>query len=124
MPSVLNGSRVARFHESNLPGSAWDVLEPILTNTAGAVALRIQRELVDLGRLIPETDAGNALRASLKDLADMHKKNIEFLKGNLGMDEQRQRLKETEKQVHQLSKQIHELRVPFGMRVKSWFGLR
>ncbi|KAG2119830.1 P-loop containing nucleoside triphosphate hydrolase protein [Suillus discolor] len=120
---IQHGSQVARFHEPNLPESAWDVLEPILANRAEAVAVRIQQELVDLGRLIPETDAGNALRASLQELAATHKRNIEGLKGKVREDEQRRRLKETEKEVYELLKQIRELKVPFGRRLKNLFGL-
>lgn len=118
---IQHGSQVARFEEPNLPESAWDVLEPILANRAEAVAIRIQQELVDLGRLIPETDAGNTLRASLQELADKHKRTIEGRKGKVREDEQRRRLKETEKEVHELLKQIRELKVPFGRRLRNLF---
>ncbi|KAG1862948.1 P-loop containing nucleoside triphosphate hydrolase protein [Suillus tomentosus] len=112
---IAHGSQVARFLKPDLPESAWDVLEPILANTAEAVALRIQQELVDWGKLIPETDAGNALRATLKELTARHRENMEGLKGK---DEQR--LKETQKEVYELLKQIQGLKVPFRRRMRGW----
>ncbi|KAG1904149.1 uncharacterized protein F5891DRAFT_977040 [Suillus fuscotomentosus] len=112
---IAHGSQVARFLKPDLPESAWDVLEPILANTAEAVALRIQQELVDWGKLIPETDAGNALRATLKELTARHRENMEGLKGK---DEQR--LKETQKEVYELLKQIQGLKVPFRRWMRGW----
>ncbi|KAG0694748.1 P-loop containing nucleoside triphosphate hydrolase protein [Suillus ampliporus] len=119
---VNNGSQVDRFHGSRK--SAWDVMRPILANSSAVVAaIRIQEELIDLGKVIPETDAGNTLRAALKDVAETHRRTVEGLKGNVEDDEQRQRMKETEKELRELLKQIQELKVPFGTRFKSWFGL-
>ncbi|KAG2336080.1 hypothetical protein BDR05DRAFT_920530 [Suillus weaverae] len=119
---VAHGSRVARFGGTCM--SAWDVIKPILANNAVVEAIRIQEELVDLGRMIPETDAGNTLRVALKEVADRHRRAVEgLMKGNVGNNEQRQRLKETERELRELLKQIQELKMPLRMRVKSWFGL-
>ncbi|KAG0694741.1 P-loop containing nucleoside triphosphate hydrolase protein, partial [Suillus ampliporus] len=76
---IENGSQVARFHGSH--NSAWDVMRLILANNSAVAALRIQEELVDLGKVISETDAGNTLRAALKDVADIHRRVVEGLKG-------------------------------------------
>lgn len=121
---IENGSKDARFHGSH--GSAWDAMKPILENNAVnpvAEAIRIQKELVDLGKMIPETDAGNTLRAALKEVADNHRRAVEGLNGTIEDDEQRRRLKETEKELRQLLKQIQELKLPLGTRVKKWLGI-
>ncbi|KAG1740783.1 P-loop containing nucleoside triphosphate hydrolase protein [Suillus paluster] len=118
---VENGSQVARFDGSRK--SAWDVMMPILANNAAVGALRIQEELVDLGRMIPETDAGRALRVTLKGVAEAHKRAVEELKRNVGDDEQRQRMKDNEKELLELLTEIQELKVPLGTRIKAWFGL-
>lgn len=123
---VVHGSQVARFHGSDLSRSAWDVMEPILANTLEAVAVRIQQELVDLGKMIPETDAGNTLRVALQEVAAKHRREIEGLKGKVGDGEQGERLKRTEKELRELLRQVQQLKVPLGMRIKNWFvnGLR
>lgn len=54
-PMIDHGSRIARFFNS-CP-SAWDVLRPIVENKTVIDALRIQEELVDLGKNLSETDA-------------------------------------------------------------------
>ncbi|KAG2336074.1 P-loop containing nucleoside triphosphate hydrolase protein [Suillus weaverae] len=118
---VAHGSRVARFGGTCM--SAWDVIKPILANNAVVEAIRIQEELVDLGRMIPETDAGNTLRVALKEMADTHKRAVEGLTGKVGDDEQQRRLKETEIELRELLRQIQELKLPLGMRIKSWLGL-
>lgn len=123
---IAHGSQVARFNKPDGPDLsrfAWDVMEPILANTMEAVAVRIQQELVDLGRQIPETDAGKTLRASLQGLADKHRRNIEGLKGRVGDDEQRQTLKGVEEELRELLKQVQALKMPLGTRMKSWFAV-
>ncbi|KAG1740785.1 P-loop containing nucleoside triphosphate hydrolase protein [Suillus paluster] len=118
---VAHGSKAARFDGSKK--SAWDVINHILAHNTAVDAVRIQEELVDLGRMLPETDAGNTLRAALKEMADTHRRAVEGMKGKAGDDEQRQRLEETEKELRDLLKQIRDLKVPLGMRIRSWFGL-
>ncbi|KAG1740790.1 uncharacterized protein EDB91DRAFT_1131459 [Suillus paluster] len=104
---IANGSQVARFDGSHK--SAWDVMKPILANKAAA-DVRVQRRLVEFGRIIPEIDAGDTLHAALKEVAETQA--VEGLKGWVGdADENWQRLKEIEKRLRELLKQIEELKV-------------
>ncbi|KAG1740774.1 P-loop containing nucleoside triphosphate hydrolase protein [Suillus paluster] len=116
---VEHGSRPARFEGSK--ESAWEVIKPILANKEVLEAIRIQQEMVDLGKMIPETDAGNTLRAALKEVAATHRRAVEGLRAGVGDDEERQRLKETEKELRELLKQIEDLKLPFMKRFLSLF---
>ncbi|KAH7925383.1 hypothetical protein BV22DRAFT_437890 [Leucogyrophana mollusca] len=122
---VDSGSRTARFYGTK--DSAWAIVNLIVEREALA-ALQIQRELVDLGKLIPETEAGNALRATLKSLVETHKKTISQLHSQEGPqggdDELQQRLRETESQLRELLGQIQGLKVPLRERIRALFHLR
>ncbi|KAG2029505.1 P-loop containing nucleoside triphosphate hydrolase protein, partial [Suillus americanus] len=60
---MAHGSTTARFDQSR----PWDVMGAILANKTVVDPLRIQKELVDLGRKMPETDAGKALGSKVKE---------------------------------------------------------
>ncbi|KAH7925410.1 hypothetical protein BV22DRAFT_1161391 [Leucogyrophana mollusca] len=122
---VERGSQIARFNGTH--PSAWEIVNRIIENHDHPLTLHIQTELVDLGKLIPETEAGNTLRTTLKELIETHKKTVMQLKnekGGPGSEDLQGRLRETEAQLQLLLKQIQDLKVPLGARVKSWFGLR
>ncbi|KAH7905077.1 P-loop containing nucleoside triphosphate hydrolase protein [Hygrophoropsis aurantiaca] len=119
---IDQGSKIARFHDTC--ESAWDIVEPILKEDQSTV-LHIQKELVELKKFLPQTEAGNALRSTLSDLVETHKKTISQLrseKGGQGNEELHEKLRDTEKELHALLKQVQELKVPLGARVRSWFG--
>ncbi|KAG1740794.1 P-loop containing nucleoside triphosphate hydrolase protein [Suillus paluster] len=87
---VAYGSQAVQFDGSH--ASAWNVMQPILTNKATAAV-----------QMIPETDAGNTLQA------------VKGVKERVGdVDEQRQKLKEIEKALRELLKQVDELKVLLG----------
>ncbi|KAG1878864.1 P-loop containing nucleoside triphosphate hydrolase protein [Suillus subluteus] len=98
---MAHGSTTTRFDRSHL----WDVMRPILANKTVVDALQIQRELVDWGRKIPETDAGKALASKVKKLEVSHGKAIEGFKHNT---EDGTQLKEIEKEARELLKQLEE----------------
>jgi hypothetical protein len=73
------GLGVRRFEDSQQ--SAQSIVDVILDrvehkNAVGEV-LQIQRELVDLQRYIPETEAGNTLRYTLQQVLEMQGKIVE-----------------------------------------------
>ncbi|KAH7923800.1 hypothetical protein BV22DRAFT_1035939 [Leucogyrophana mollusca] len=121
---VERGSQVARFDGSQ--SSAREIVDRIIENHDYHLTLRVQTELVDLGKLIPETEAGITLRTMLKKLIETRKETVMQLKNEEngpGSEDLRRRLRETEAQLQLLLKQIQDLKVPLGARVKSWFGV-
>ncbi|KAG1846609.1 P-loop containing nucleoside triphosphate hydrolase protein, partial [Suillus subalutaceus] len=101
---MAHGSTTDRFNQSR----PWDVMKPILANKTVVDAIQIQRELVDWGRKIPETDAGKALASKVKKLEVSHGKVIEGFKHNTEDGTQLQQLKEIEKEARELLKQLEE----------------
>ncbi|KAG1836069.1 hypothetical protein DFJ58DRAFT_847160 [Suillus subalutaceus] len=95
---MTHGSTTARFDQSR----PWDVMRPILANKTVVEAIRIQKELVDFGKKIPETDAGIVLYSRLKKVVDSRGEAIEGLKKNAQDDTQLQKLGETEKEAREL----------------------
>ncbi|KAH7925403.1 hypothetical protein BV22DRAFT_440452 [Leucogyrophana mollusca] len=121
---VSGGSRVTRFEDTR--ASAWDIVNLIVEKTP-IDALQIQRELVDLQKILPETEAGDSMRASLKELVETHKQIVMQLQGADGLreDEDLQRkLQDTEERLRSLLKQIQELKIPLGRRIMSLFSFR
>ncbi|KAH7902906.1 hypothetical protein BJ138DRAFT_1108128, partial [Hygrophoropsis aurantiaca] len=64
-PMIQHGSRMARFLDTH--ESAWDLVN-LIVQGEGHAALQIQKELVELGKRIPDTVAGDALRTRLENL--------------------------------------------------------
>ncbi|KAH7925402.1 hypothetical protein BV22DRAFT_1034079 [Leucogyrophana mollusca] len=119
---IQQGSKMAKFDGTSQ--SAWKIINTI-TDKQLLECLQIQNELVDLGKILPETAAGNALRSSLKDLVAAHKKTImELRSGNEGGDDVQGRLKDTEDQIRTLLGQIQALKIPIGRRILAFFGFR
>ncbi|KAG1878832.1 P-loop containing nucleoside triphosphate hydrolase protein [Suillus subluteus] len=95
---MTHGSTTARFDQSR----PWDVMRPILANKTVVEAIRIQKELVDFGKKIPETDAGIVLYSRLKKVVDSRGEAIERLEKNAQDDTQLQKLGETENEAREL----------------------
>ncbi|KAH7918864.1 hypothetical protein BV22DRAFT_1075873 [Leucogyrophana mollusca] len=118
---IQQGSLMAQFDGTS--ESAWKIVNAI-TDKQLLECLHIQNELVDLGKILPETAAGSILRGSLKDLVAAHKKTITELRGGKeGGDDVQARLKDTEDQIRTLLVQIQALKVPIGRRILAFFGL-
>jgi hypothetical protein len=107
---LTQGSRIDRF--LNTRESAWNIVDRLLEKDA-VDALLIQEELVDLQRMLPETEAGKALRSMLKELARKLKEEA-ATQENEGTIE---RLQET-------LRQVQELRIPLGRRLLNVFSFK
>ncbi|KAG1878861.1 P-loop containing nucleoside triphosphate hydrolase protein [Suillus subluteus] len=99
---MAHGSTTTPFDRSR----PWDVMRPILANKTVVDALQIQKELVDWGRKLPETDAGKALASKVKKLEVWHREAIEGFKNNAEDGTQLQQLKEIDKEARELLKQV------------------
>jgi len=117
---IARGSRVYRFEDSQ--SSAWNIIHAILDNFEGRTALRIQKELVDLQRCIPETDAGKTLRYTLEQLLEMQKKLAKDLQAQ-DDPESIAKLDDNRNQIRTTLRQIQDLQVTLPRRIMTFFGL-
>ncbi|EAU93487.1 hypothetical protein CC1G_12081 [Coprinopsis cinerea okayama7 len=85
-------------------------------SSPGVDALALQHELVELDKSIPMTQAGKRLKGTLREI-------MESLKEGLAHESDPRRQEELRRQMTLLQSQVRELNIPFGERLKSWFGL-
>ena len=104
------------------PSSVWEIINRILKNNRVEL-VRIREELLELQRLIPETEAGRILLYTLEDLrkrllAEERTANMED--GQLRQEE----LEEIRKRMRETVDDIQKLKVPLSERIERFFGLR
>ena len=117
---LQQGSVTMRVHADST--SAWEIINHILKNDR-IEFVRIQEELLELQKVIPETDAGRTLRYTLEELREQLL--AEERTANMGNGQLRQKeLEEIRKRMHETVDDIRKLRVPLGERIKRFFGLR
>jgi len=119
---IAGGSKVYKFE--NTRTSAWGLVDVILDRIEQKKAvggtLTIQRELVDLQKLIPETDAGKTLRYTLQELLEMQKRMVKELETRNAEHNDPQllvKLEESRSQISKTLKQIKDLTIPFPRRI-------
>ena len=118
---ISRGSRVFRFQNSE--ASAWEMVGAILDKFEERLALRIQNELVDHQRWIPETDAGKALRYTLEQLLAMQRKMAAELQAQRDQSEVEERLKDNHEEIRKTLRRIKDLQVTLPRRILIFFGL-
>jgi len=104
--------------------SAWKIINHILENQA-VDQLLIQKELVDLQRILPETAAGRALRATLKELLATQEKVAQKLKqsGDAQADGRlRQTFEENQRKIQSIIHQIQQLKIPTSRRFLAFLS--
>ena len=110
---IESGSETRRFHNTQESAQAFldrilDKNKPrILSSTSNDRSLRIQEELVNLQRSIPETEAGKELHYTIKQVLDMQK-------GNVNSEEEA-------RYVQKLQEQLKALRIPFVRQLRTLF---
>ena len=102
--------------------SAWEIINHILKNDR-VEFVRIQEELLELQKVIPDTDAGRTLRYTLEELRGQLL--AEEKAANMG-DEQlrRKELEEIRKRIRDNMDEIQKLQVPLSERIKRFFRSR
>jgi hypothetical protein len=123
---IATGSRAERFDGTGQ--SAWKIVNMILDRVAEDNHLQIQRELVELSRYIPETDAGKTLRYTLQQLLDMQRKMAEELEAQTaaGADDDayiRRKLDENKNQIRKTLQQVKDLQISIPRRIMNFFHL-
>ncbi|KAH7906227.1 hypothetical protein BJ138DRAFT_1163128, partial [Hygrophoropsis aurantiaca] len=122
---IGHGSMMHQFRDSQ--ESAWKIVDMIVV-VEPLDALQIQKELVDLHKILPETDAGNSMRIALNELIEMietHKKTVMQLQNADGLQEDedlQRKLQDTETKLYALLKQIQEMKIPLGKRLTGFLG--
>jgi hypothetical protein len=110
-----NGSRVSRFKDTH--ESAWRIVDLILEHQR-IDSLQIQRELVDLQKCLPETEAGKILRVMLQELAQKLKvETQEQERDSPTYDAAMQHLSTT-------LKQVQDLKIPLSRRLAAFVSLK
>jgi hypothetical protein len=122
-PMIRRGSITIRYE--NTAESAWSITENFLAGAGGQRALYLQREMVDLKRGLPDTDAGQALFEKVKELVQRQGKLEEMLVKQMRRSEgeekifnalkcQYLRLQEEQREA---LKELNDLRIPVGKRL-------
>ena len=106
---LQHGAAVMQVHADS--SSAWKIVNHILENDA-IEFVRIQEELLELWKDIPDTDAGRTFRYTMR-LKELEKHLS--AEGNTEDGQLRQRLEE-------VRKQIRKLQVPLSEKFKGFFG--
>lgn len=121
---VQRGSVIMQAHSSS--GSAWEIVNRILGNQV-VDFVRIQEELLELQKVIPNTEAGQTLSYTLKELLEQQKELARQLEeekaANTADSRVQQQLLENQRRMGETVGQIHKLKVPLGARIKGFFGL-
>ncbi|KAG6842248.1 hypothetical protein C0991_000218 [Blastosporella zonata] len=115
------GSQMLRFRGQHDTASAWEIVNRIL-NHASVDALQIQEEMVQHQRTLPETGAGRALRATLKELLVAQEKTATKLKERGAEDDARlrQTFEENTRTIQSIVEQIQGLKIPLTRRVVAF----
>ena len=109
-PTLDKGAQLARHH--NTTESAHDILRKIMYNHP--VALQIQRELVEEGKDIIETAAGESINQELQELIMKHQAEMNELRGEVMRalkekdKEARRELEETKRSLLEKIEEIEE----------------
>jgi hypothetical protein len=112
---LSRGSRMMRYEDSSQ--SAWDIINAIVERVP-LEFVQLQRELVDLQLLLPETEAGKALRCELQELLDLHRRRMQELQREQTPDTE-ESYNETVQEIGKLVPQIQELTfVPLSKKIK------
>jgi len=77
-------------------------------------------------KILPETDAGNALRFTLKELLETYKSAANQIRRDekeANSQDEKQRLADVEERLRGTIAQIKEMRVPLSRRILKFLGL-
>ena len=117
---LQQGSVIMRVHGDS--ASAWEIVNHILESSR-VEFVRIQEELLELQKVIPDTDAGRTLRYMLEEL------RVQLLAEerttNIGDEQLRwKELEEIRKRMRDNMDEIQKLQVPLSERIKRFFRSR
>ena len=135
---IDNGLQVRRFHRDK--SSAWNIINHLLrgmqsisivmqlTDADNRLDLQIQTELIKLRMAIPETEAGQELRYTLKQLLKMQKEAVALEESfaQTGDREAQTNLENIHATIGKLQDQVKDLRLRLSLpkRFLKIFGIK
>ena len=124
---LLNGSSMSRFDDTR--ESAQKIVRDILINRSTDVTLRIQEELVDLKKYLPQTDAGKTLYDDLQRLHDRLKGELTELR-NIDRADRKQDdtwqkdYDDLKERIKNITDEIKTFKVPLTQKILGLVGLQ
>jgi hypothetical protein len=120
---VDHGSQIRGYKRSY--DSAWEIVNLIREKEKKGLPIQIQKELVDLQKRIPQTEAGDALRnllnTSLGDQKEVFRQlRLECEEGNQSPDLQKE-YEEAERRLRSTLEQLQYLKIPLDQRILAAF---
>lgn len=110
-----------RFNDSHT--SAEQIVLTILdTKRDTEVYLRIQMELVDLQKYLPQTDAGRFVSVDLQMELSKSKRDLASLRGLLDVEEDpalRKEYEATQQSIRDIQTQIQQMKLPLARRIQD-----
>jgi len=118
------GANLRRF--SGEGESGWDIIRYILQRVEllDVDAIEIQQELVEIDKVLPDTEAGRTLRYTLEELLATQRNAVAQLKNDDSNSIVKERIHESNQKIRQLMKQLGDLNVPAAQRVLGWLKKR
>ncbi|KAG6834467.1 hypothetical protein H0H93_009467 [Arthromyces matolae] len=116
---IRDGSKMRRFDGTQ--ASAQGIVNEILAWKA-LDATQIQAELVDIDRLLSETEAGRTLRYTLKELLQKQKEEVDALRRE-GKEANAEIIIENDNKIRVLLEQIDQLKIPLMRKLGRFLGL-
>jgi hypothetical protein len=106
-PPVSQAESMTRLNNS--PDSAWSVIDTILKRMEdNGVVLALQRQLVDKGKTLSQTDAAQELRAKILHLLQEPSTHSSPAR---------------KERLEALAREAQELKIPLSKRIQGFFGI-
>ncbi|GLB39700.1 putative 50S ribosome-binding GTPase [Lyophyllum shimeji] len=118
-PMIELGSQLRRFEDSKESG--WKIIQTILRNWDNKDAVdtvAVQQELVEIDKILPETEAGRTLRYTLEELLESQRQTAAQLRNDQGNAELRDALEENERKIRTTLQQLRAMRIPFARQLR------
>ena len=132
-PMMKQGSTIARF--SNTTHSAWSIVKPLIDDANRRFAVRLQSEMVDLQKQLPDTKAGKELHKQLKAVISEYRSVLQRIREKMPVggsehdtDNLREQAEERRQQLERFVEDVNRLkpvsRMPLILRLLSPLGLK
>jgi hypothetical protein len=120
-PMIEQGTTVCRWTDDSL--SAREMVDFLLAGFWSVKkGLHIQEELVDQKKIVAETNAGQQLRYTIKQIRELQMRKSDTAERAADGDEQAKvELEDARRQIENLNNQLRELKVPFARRLLHAF---
>ncbi|KAG6840419.1 hypothetical protein C0991_006813 [Blastosporella zonata] len=112
------GAKLLRFTDSQESG--WNIIQHILDQAATQEivdTVEIQQELVEVKKILPETEAGQALLYTLEELLENQRLAAAQLRKDETSDQVKDIMRETDQKIRETLRQINDLS---GNRLRFW----